>query len=74
MNILRVTPDSIYLNVFPRKATPYYFIPSSDIPHYWDRPMSRSYYTKQLRGTSICINTTASTWDEARQLHPELFI
>ena len=78
MNIIRTDLKAIYLNIFPKNEPSYYLhYPYDDArPFINDREITRTYYRNQIvmPKDSRLIDTTASTWDEARQLHPELFI
>ena len=77
MNVLHVRPNFMFLNVFPRKSAPYYFIYPSTTPEFFhDSSFTPKIYCRAIIAatTDLCIETTATTWDEARQLHPELFI
>ena len=78
MNVLRIAGNYMYLNVFPKKEPSYYLrYPHNDITTFNNsRKVTYTYYRNQILMTkdSQLINTTASTWDEVRQLHPELFV
>ena len=77
MNVLRVGPNFMFLNVFPRKSAPYYFKYPSTTPEFFLDPSftPKRYCSTIITATAdLLIKTTATTWDEVHQLYPEYFL